>query len=66
LGRRPRFKDDQRRQLAVRGKAVGRKHLLRFVSLVTPDTLLAWHRRLIAKKYDSSNKRKPGRPLTAS
>src|ERR1700681_2747995 len=66
LGKRPRFDDDQRRRLALKGKPVGRKGLLRFASIVTPDTLLAWHRRLIAKKYDSSTKRKPGRPLTAS
>ena len=31
---------------------------------VTPATLLAWHRRLAAKKYDTSNRRKPGRPPT--
>src|SRR5437773_11993427 len=65
LGRRPRFNDDQRRRLAVKGKPVGRKDLLRLASIVTPDTLLGWHRRLIAKKYDTSQKRKPGRPLTA-
>jgi putative transposase len=29
---------------------------------VCPATLLAWHRRLVAKKYDTSNRRKPGRP----
>lgn len=50
----------------MRGKSIGRKALLRFASIVTPDTLLAWHRRLIAKKYDSSTKRKAGRPLTAA
>ena len=31
---------------------------------VTPATLLAWHRRLAASKYDTSNSRKPGRPPT--
>ena len=66
LGKRPRFNDDQRRRLAVKGKNIGRKGLLRFATIVTPDTLLAWHRRLIAQKYDSSKKRKPGRPLTAA
>jgi transposase InsO family protein len=39
---------------------------VKFASIVTPDTLLAWHRRLIARKYDSSQKRKPGRPVTAA
>ncbi|MGH3275111.1 MAG: hypothetical protein ACRDNZ_12420 [Streptosporangiaceae bacterium] len=29
---------------------------------VTPVTLLAWHRRLMAGKYDTSRRRKPGRP----
>jgi putative transposase len=32
---------------------------------VTPATLLAWHRRLAAAKYDTSKRRKPGRPPTA-
>jgi transposase len=31
---------------------------------VTPATLLAWHRRLAASRYDTSNSRKPGRPPT--
>jgi len=64
LGKRPRFTDDQRRRLAVKGKSVGRKGLLQFASIVTPDTLLAWHRRLIAKKYDGTKNREAGRPRT--
>jgi putative transposase len=32
--------------------------------LVTPDTLFRWHRELIAKKYDGSQRRRPGRPRT--
>ena len=31
---------------------------------ITPATLLAWHRKLAASKYDTSNRRKPGRPPT--
>ena len=61
--RRLRFTDDQRRRLAVRGKKLGRKLLTQIVTLVTPATLLAWHRKLIAQKYDGSTNRKPGRPL---
>ena len=61
--RRLRFTDDQRRRLAVRGKKLGRKLLSEIVTLVTPTTLLAWHRKLIAQKYDGSANRKPGRPL---
>jgi len=46
LGRRRlRLTDDQRRRLAVRGKAIGRGALAEVASLVTPDTILRWHRR---------------------
>ncbi len=60
------FTDGQRRRLALRAKAIGRKGLLAIDTLVTPDTLLRWYRRLIAKKYDGSRARKPGRPSTAA
>src|SRR3954464_6081873 len=63
-GRRVRFNDDQRRRLAVRAKGLGRKLLAQAASLVTPDTLMAWHRKLIAEKYDGHNQRGPGRPRT--
>ena len=59
---RLRLSDDQRRRLAVKAKKLGRKALSEVASLVTPDTLLAWHRRLIARKYDGSQRRGPGRP----
>jgi len=52
LGRRRlRLTDDQRRRLAIRGKAIGRRALAEVASLVTPDTVLRWHRQLIAKKW---------------
>jgi transposase InsO family protein len=60
--RRLRFNDDQRRRLAGRAKGLGRKLLVEVATLVTPDTLLAWHRKLIAQKYDGHEKRGPGRP----
>jgi putative transposase len=62
--RRLRFNDDQRRRLAVRAKGMARKLLAEVASLVTPDTLMAWHRKLIAEKYDGHNNRSPGRPRT--
>lgn len=34
-------------------------------TIVTPETLLHWHRKLIANKYDGTARRKPGRPVTA-
>lgn len=62
--RRLRFNDDQRRRLAAKAKGFGRKLLAEAATLVTPDTLLAWHRRLIARKYDGHDKRGPGRLRT--
>ena len=50
-GRRLRLNDDQRRRLAVRAKKLGRRVLRELATLVTPETLLAWHRKLIARKY---------------
>ena len=64
LGRKPRFSDDQRRRLAAKAKKLGRDRLRQFASIVTPETLLGWHRRLIARKYDGSTRRSPGRPST--
>jgi putative transposase len=60
--RRLRFDDEQRRRLAVRAKALGRKMRDQIATLVTPETLLRWHRKLVAEKYDGSAKRAPGRP----
>ena len=62
-GRRLRLTDAQRRRLAAKGKALGYRMLSEVATIVTPDTILRWHRRLIAKKWDYSRKRRdPGRP----
>jgi hypothetical protein len=55
-----RLNDDQRRRLAVRAKGLGRKLLAEVASIVTPETLLAWHRKLIAQKYDGETRAKRG------
>ncbi len=60
--KRLRLSDDQRRRLALKAKKLGRQALSEVASLVTPDTLLRWHRKLIARKYDGSQLRSPGRP----
>jgi putative transposase len=65
-GRRLRLDDNQRRRLAVKAKALGRKALAGIATIVTPETLLAWHRKLIAQKYDGTARRAPGRPRIAA
>ncbi len=64
-GKRLRFTDQQRRRLSVIAKRVGRRGLFQIETLVTPDTLLRWYRLLVARKYDGSKNRRPGRPKTA-
>ena len=60
---RPRLTDGDRESLAEIGKRLGRKALGEVANIVKPDTILAWHRRLIAKKFDGSARRNyPGRP----
>ncbi len=57
--------DDQRRRLAVEAKALGRRLPHDLATIVTPDTLLRWHRELIAQKWDFNALRKKfGRPRT--
>jgi hypothetical protein len=63
LKRRLRLTDGERKTLAEIGKRLGKKALEEVVNIVKPDTLLGWHRRLIAKKFDGSkNRHYPGRP----
>src|SRR5947208_11477 len=60
-GRRLQLTDDQRRRLAAKGRRLGRRVLRQVATIVTPDTILRWHRQLIAQKWTGEPKR-PGRP----
>jgi transposase InsO family protein len=62
--RRLRFTDAERRWLARKAHAVGRRALSDLETLVTPDTLLKWYRRLVAHKWNYTHRRGPGRPST--
>jgi putative transposase len=60
---RVRLNDGERKTLAELGKKLGRQALAEVATVVKPETILAWHRRLVAKKFDGSRQRKtPGRP----
>ena len=48
-GRRLRLSDDDRRRLAVHGHRLGRRGLCQVTSIVTPDTILRWHRQLVVR-----------------
>ncbi len=61
--KRIRLNDDQRRRLALKGKALGRKVLGEIGTAFSPDTILRWHRQLVAEKWDYSDRRQSvGRP----
>lgn len=53
--------DAQRRKLADAGQPLGRKKIGELCSLFTPDTILRWHRQLVAEHHTHENK-SPGRP----
>jgi hypothetical protein len=60
---RVRYEPADRAWLAALARLVPRRRWAEVFS-VTPATLLAWHRRLAARKYDIRKSRKPGRPAT--
>ena len=61
-GTRLRFTDAERRRLARKARALGRKMLRELETLVPPDTLLRWYRELVASKWHYRHRRGPGRP----
>jgi len=66
LPKRLRLSDEERSTLAEIGKRLGRKLLDQIALVAKPDTILAWYRRLVAKKFDGSKARTyPGRPPVA-
>ena len=58
---RIRLTDPERMSLASVAKRPSRKGLREAAQIVRPETILAWHRRLIAKKFDGSKNRSPGK-----
>src|SRR5882672_3604261 len=60
---RLRLSDGERMALAEIGQKLGKKALAEVAKIVKPDTILGWHRQLVAQKCDGSQQRKaPGRP----
>src|SRR5262245_38744998 len=60
-GQRLRLTDDDRRRYAAKGVVLGRKLLTQLATIVTPETILAWHRKLVGKTM-TGDRRSPGRP----
>src|SRR5262252_2216856 len=61
---RLRLSDGERKALAAIGQKLSKQALKEVATIVKPDTILGWHRKLVAQKFDSSPQRKaPGRPM---
>jgi putative transposase len=63
--RRVRYEPGDRLWLAALSRLIPRRRWGE-VFAVTPATLLAWHRRLVARKWDQASRRSPGRPSTTA
>src|SRR5215510_3203524 len=59
---RPKLSDAERAKLGEIGRRLGRKALGDVATAALPDTILGWFRRLVARKFDGSKHRSPGRP----
>src|SRR5262244_4489371 len=60
---RVRLSDGERKTLAEIGQKLGKQALQDVATIVKPETILGWHRKLVAQKFDGSQQRKrPGRP----
>ena len=60
---RIRLSDGARKTLADIGQKLGKQALQEVAKIVKPDTILGWHRQLVAQEFDGSQQRKaPGRP----
>ena len=58
-----RFSDAERARLGEIGRRLGRRVLGEVATVARPDTILAWYRKLVARKFDGSKARRtPGRP----
>jgi transposase len=62
LNGRLKLSDAERGALAEIGHRLGRKALADIATVARPDTILGWYRKLIARKFDGSARRGPGRP----
>ena len=66
LNGRLRFSDAERATLGEVGHRLGRKALGEVATAARPDTILAWYRKLVARKFDGSRTRRAlGRPRIA-
>jgi putative transposase len=63
LDGRLKLSDAERTTLGEIGRSLGRKVLAEIATVARPDTILAWHRKFVARKFDGSQARRgPGRP----
>jgi putative transposase len=60
---RLRLNDGERKTLAEIGKRLGKQALAEVATIVKPETIVAWHRTLVSKKFDgSAHRQAPSRP----